>query len=173
MSSDHSSPVLPAFFREASFTRRTCWPVEIDTTRIKTTIALNARVVFRGFMRREYQIIRGKMERHLFGSSKSIVGMLHVPALPGSPQNTLEFKAIVDWVLKDAEALAGAGVDGWILENFGDAPFYPRRVPAHTVAFMTAIGCEVRRRFDLPLGINVLRNDAESALAVASAVGAE
>ena len=113
------------------------------------------------------------MERHLFGSSKSIVGMLHVPALPGSPQNTLEFKAIVDWVLKDAEALAGAGLDAWILENFGDAPFYPRRVPAHTVAFMTAIGCEVRRRFDLPLGINVLRNDAESALAVASAVGAE
>jgi len=34
------------------------------------------------------------------------------------------------------------------------------RVPPHTVAFMTAIAVEVRRTFDIPLGINVLRNDA-------------
>ena len=102
-----------------------------------------------------------------------IIGVLHVPALPGSPRNQLAFKDVVDWVLKDAEALAGGGVDGLILENFGDVPFYPTRVPPHTVAFMTAIAGEVRRRFDLPLGINVLRNDAQSALAIASAVSAE
>jgi membrane complex biogenesis BtpA family protein len=102
--------------------------------------------------------------------------MLHVPALPGSPQNTLAFEPIVDWVLRDAEALAAAGIDGWILENFGDVPFYPRRVPPHTVAFLTTIACELKRRlatFPLPLGINVLRNDAQSAIAIASAVGAE
>jgi membrane complex biogenesis BtpA family protein len=102
--------------------------------------------------------------------------MLHVPALPGSPQNTLAFEPIVDWVLRDAEALAAAGIDGWILENFGDVPFYPRRVPPHTVAFLTTIACELKRRlatFALPLGINVLRNDAQSAIAIASAVGAE
>jgi membrane complex biogenesis BtpA family protein len=102
-----------------------------------------------------------------------IIGVLHVPALPGSPRNQLAFKDVVDWVLKDAEALAGGGVDALILENFGDVPFYPTRVPPHTVAFMTAIAGEVRRRFDLPLGINVLRNDAQSALAFASAVSAE
>jgi len=83
------------------------------------------------------------------------------------------FSDVVHWVLNDADALAGGGVDALILENFGDAPFYPRRVPAHTVAFMTAIAREVRGRFSLPLGINILRNDAESALAVASAVSAE
>jgi membrane complex biogenesis BtpA family protein len=38
---------------------------------------------------------------------------------------------------------------------------------------MTALAVEVRRRFELPLGINILRNDAASALAVAAAVGAE
>jgi uncharacterized protein len=102
-----------------------------------------------------------------------IIAMLHVPPLPGSPRNQLGFRAIVDWVLKDADALASAGADALIIENFGDAPFYPRRVPAHTVAFMTAIGREVARGFHLPLGINVLRNDAESAIAVASAVSAE
>jgi uncharacterized protein len=102
-----------------------------------------------------------------------IIGVLHVPALPGSPRNQLAFDTIIDWVLKDAGALAGGGVDAFILENFGDAPFYPHRVPPHTVAFMTAIGREVRRSFNQPLGINVLRNDAEGAIAVASAVSAE
>jgi uncharacterized protein len=76
-------------------------------------------------------------------------------------------------MLRDAEALVTGGVDGMILENFGDVPFYPGRVPAHTVAFMTAIALEVRRGLDLPLGINVLRNDAESAIAIAFAAQAQ
>src|SRR5690606_13240725 len=62
---------------------------------------------------------------------------------------------------------------GLMLENFGDTPFYPRRVAAHTVAAMTAIAVEVRRQVDLPLGINVLRNDGLSALGIAAASGAD
>jgi len=59
------------------------------------------------------------------------------------------------------------------MENFGDTPFFPGRVPAHVVAHITAIAAEVRRAVPhLPLGINVLRNDGLSALAVAHAVGA-
>jgi membrane complex biogenesis BtpA family protein len=99
--------------------------------------------------------------------------MLHVPALPGSPLNGFDLDAIIAWVLKDARALAAGGIDGLIIENFGDTPFYPHRVPAHTVAFMTAIGREVRREVKVPLGINILRNDAESAVAIAAAVSAE
>jgi membrane complex biogenesis BtpA family protein len=104
---------------------------------------------------------------------KPVIGMLHAPALPGSPRNNVAFDAITEWVLKDASALAAGGVDALLLENFGDVPFYPRRVPAHTVAFMSVLAREVRSHHDLPLGINVLRNDAESALAIATAVGAE
>lgn len=109
----------------------------------------------------------------IFRAEKPVIGMLHVPALPGSPRNSLSLREIQDWVLTDAGVLAGGGLNGFILENFGDVPFYPGRVPPHTVAFMTHLGMEVRRRFDLPLGINILRNDAQSALAVANAVGAE
>jgi uncharacterized protein len=108
----------------------------------------------------------------LFRRTKPIIGMLHVPPLPGSPAHSLTFSAIRDWVCRDAAALAGGGVDGLILENYGDAPFFPHRVPPHTVAFMTAIGSEIRSRFALPLGINVLRNDGISAIAVAAAVEA-
>ncbi len=75
-------------------------------------------------------------------------------------------------VLADAQTLLAGGVHALMLENFGDAPFYPQRVPAETVAQMTALAGLVRSQTDLPLGINVLRNDGRSALAIAQAVGA-
>ena len=102
-----------------------------------------------------------------------VIGMLHAPALPGSPDYSGDFASIRHAVLRDAEALVGGGVDGLMLENFGDSPFYPDRVPAMTVAAMTSLGSDLRWRFDVPLGINVLRNDGRSALAVAVACGAE
>lgn len=102
-----------------------------------------------------------------------VIGMLHLPPLPGSPRYGGDLGAIVHHVLADADALAAGGVHGLMLENFGDVPFYPGRVPAHVVAHMTAIACQVRQRFALPLGINVLRNDGQSALAVAHAAGAQ
>jgi membrane complex biogenesis BtpA family protein len=105
-------------------------------------------------------------------AAQPVVGMLHVPALPGSPRNRLDLATICDAVLRDAEALVAGGVHGLMLENFGDIPFYPGRVPAHTVAQMTSLAAEVRRRWDVPLGINVLRNDGCSALAIAHAVEA-
>ena len=102
-----------------------------------------------------------------------VVGMLHLPPLPGSPRYSGSVDAITTTVLRDADALAAGGVHGLMLENFGDVPFFPGRVPAHVVAHMTALAVAVRRRFDLPLGINVLRNDGRSALAVAHAAGAK
>src|SRR5688572_18655907 len=105
---------------------------------------------------------------------RPVVGMLHLPPLPGSPRFAGDAGAILPVVLRDAEALVSGGVHGLMLENFGDVPFYPGRVPAHVVARMTAIACEVRRHFpQTPLGINVLRNDGCSALAVAHAAGAQ
>jgi len=109
-------------------------------------------------------------------ATKPVIGMLHLPPLPGAPgfDAASGMAAAREAVLRDAEALAAGGVHGLMLENFGDVPFYPGRVPAHTVAAMTAIAGMVRERFaDLPLGINVLRNDGQSALAIAVAVGAQ
>ena len=106
--------------------------------------------------------------------AKPVVGMLHLPPLPGAPRFAGDAAAIASHVLRDAEALASGGVHGLMLENYGDLPFYPDRVPAYVVAHLTALACEVRRRFpQMPLGINVLRNDGRSALAVAHAAGAQ
>ena len=107
-----------------------------------------------------------------FEVSKPVIGMLHLPPLPGSPGQRSDIDEVREWMLADAEALAAGGVDGLMLENFGDTPFYPGRVPAHTVAAMAVLARDLRARFDLPLGINVLRNDGLSALGIATAVGA-
>jgi uncharacterized protein len=107
--------------------------------------------------------------RSLFRTPKPVIGMLHLPALPGSPGHSLALDEIRAWLLRDAEALAEGGVQGFIIENFGDTPFYPVRVPPHTVAFMAVLAREVRSRYALPLGVNVLRNDGAAALAVAMA----
>lgn len=102
-----------------------------------------------------------------------VIGMLHVPALPGSPHFGGDLVATRANVLRDAEALASGGVQALMIENFGDVPFFPGSVPAHVVAHLTALAALVRERFPLPLGVNVLRNDGRAALAVAQAAGAQ
>jgi membrane complex biogenesis BtpA family protein len=104
---------------------------------------------------------------------RPVIGMLHLLPLPGSPSYRGSAQSIRERLLSDAEALVSGGVNGLMIENFGDVPFYPDRVPAHVVAQMTSLAQLIRQRFDLPLGINVLRNDGRSALAIAHAVGAD
>ncbi len=101
-----------------------------------------------------------------------VIGMLHLPPLPGSARWSGDLEAVREPVLRDAASLCAGGVDGLMIENFGDTPFYPGRVPAITVAAMTALACDVRRATNVPLGINALRNDGLSALAIAVASGA-
>jgi len=110
----------------------------------------------------------------LFGVDRPVIGMVHLPPLPGAPGAGISGAEIRDRMLRDVEALAagGRGVDGILLENFGDAPFHPGPVPAHVVARMSVLVSEARRHTDLPLGVNVLRNDAVGALSVADAAGA-
>ncbi|MEO6576053.1 MAG: BtpA/SgcQ family protein [Polyangiaceae bacterium] len=102
-----------------------------------------------------------------------LVGVLHLPPLPGSPRAMLGMARICEDAAREAFLLADLGFDLVMIENFGDAPFFPGRVPSVTVSAMTACVCAVRDRVPkLPLGVNVLRNDADSALAIAAVVDA-
>jgi membrane complex biogenesis BtpA family protein len=101
------------------------------------------------------------------------IGMLHLPPLAGSPRHELPLAAIRDHALRDADSLLSGGVHGLMLENFGDAPFFPGSVPAATIAQMTWLLGELKRVASVPCGINVLRNDGVAALAVAAAAGGE
>jgi membrane complex biogenesis BtpA family protein len=112
------------------------------------------------------------MREVLPGLSRALVGMVHLLPLPGSPRWAGSLDAIVERAVGDARALAAGGFHGCLVENYGDAPFSPGRVDPATIAAMAAVVAEVRRVVTLPVGVNVLKNDAGGALAVAAATGA-
>jgi membrane complex biogenesis BtpA family protein len=80
--------------------------------------------------------------------------------------------AVMQRALADAETLEEAGFDGIVVENYLDAPFYPDHVPAVTVAALTRIVATVVAEVSVPVGVNVLRNDAGAALSIAAVTGA-
>jgi membrane complex biogenesis BtpA family protein len=103
-----------------------------------------------------------------------LVGVIHLPPLPGSPRASQPADAIAASAAEDARVLAAAGFDAIVVENFGDAPFFRAHVPPVTVSAMTLAAAAVRAAAPRPaLCINVLRNDAESALAIAHVAGAQ
>ena len=102
-----------------------------------------------------------------------VIGMLHLPTLPGSPGFDGRLDALRECVLRDAESLVAGGIENLMIENFGDAPFFPHSVPPITLTHMTAIAEQVRSRLGVRIGINVLRNDGCGAMAVAHASGAD
>jgi membrane complex biogenesis BtpA family protein len=102
-----------------------------------------------------------------------LIGMVHLAPLPGAPRYSGDWQGVLRRALADAAALCAGGVDAVMVENFGDAPFLPGAVAVETVAHLTVAAHALRAAIDRPMGINVLRNDAEAALAIAAAVGAE
>lgn len=107
----------------------------------------------------------------LFGALP-LIGVVHLDALPGAPGYQGEFEAVVEKAVREARIYAEGGLDGIIVENFGDAPFFPDQVPAETIAAMAVVCREVIRTVKVPVGVNVLRNDVDAGLAVAVAAGA-
>ncbi len=101
-----------------------------------------------------------------------LIGMVHLLPLPGSPRAAASRDEILSRARADAHALEEAGFDALLIENYGDVPFRKERVEAHVIADMTRIVLELRRACALPLGVQVLRNDAAAGLGIAAATGA-
>jgi membrane complex biogenesis BtpA family protein len=123
------------------------------------------------------QPIYGQLDE-TFWARKPLIGMVHLAALPGSPQDAVDadraqrWEATLQRAVDDARALADGGADAIMVENFFDVPFAKEAVPPHTVAAMTLAVRAVRAAVALPIGVNVLRNDARTALAIAHLCGA-
>ncbi len=101
-----------------------------------------------------------------------LAGMVHLGPLPGAPRFGSDLSGVIDRAVDDAVVLAEAGFDAVLVENFGDAPFHADDAPKVTIAAMTTAVGAVVDAVDLEVGVNVLRNDALGALAVAAATGA-
>jgi hypothetical protein len=101
-----------------------------------------------------------------------LIGMVHLGPLPGAPRFKGDLDTVLAAAVRDAEVLALSGFDALLVENYGDLPYFADDVPKTTVAAMTLAVTTIRSAVDVPVGVNVLRNDALAALAVATVAGA-
>ena len=106
--------------------------------------------------------------KQIFKANNPVIGVVHLSPLPTSARWSGKLKEAVARAEQEATALAAGGVDGIIIENFFDAPFTKDRVDPAVVSAMTLIVDRVKGMVMVPIGINVLRNDARSAMAIAS-----
>jgi membrane complex biogenesis BtpA family protein len=102
---------------------------------------------------------------------KLLIGVVHLKPLPGAPRFAGSLRDVIDFAIADARAYERGGAHAVFIENFGDVPFTKGSVAPETIAAMTAAGCAVRAAVKLPIGFNVLRNDAQAALALCAACG--
>uniref|UniRef100_A0A914QE90 ARF7 effector protein C-terminal domain-containing protein n=1 Tax=Panagrolaimus davidi TaxID=227884 RepID=A0A914QE90_9BILA len=104
-----------------------------------------------------------------------VFGMIHVPALPGTPKSKLSLNAIDEIVKDEAEIYKKCGVDGIILENMHDLPYsMSKDVGPEIVAAMTRFSISAAKIFKsskLPslMGIQILAGANCQALSVAAA----
>ncbi len=109
----------------------------------------------------------------IFKNKKPVIGVIHLLPLPGSPRWAGDLEEVLLRAEQESLALASGGIDSIIIENFFDAPFAKERVDVSTACALTLAVQRVRAVTKLPIGVNVLRNDALTALAIATVCGAE
>lgn len=109
----------------------------------------------------------------LFPKRPAVVACIHLQPLPGAPLYGGSMPHVITTALREAEVFLREGVDGLIVENFGDKPFFPEMLPPETVAALTVVTREIVKLGTVPVGVNALRNDAAAAMSVATAAGAQ
>lgn len=110
--------------------------------------------------------------KEIFKREKIVIGMIHCKPLPGSPYYEGNFKATLAAAVEDARVFTENGIDGVQIENAWDIPFpNPRDLSFETVAGLTAVAMELKAKFELPIGVNMLANGVVPAMAVAAASG--
>ena len=109
--------------------------------------------------------------RQLFPRRKPIIGVIHLPPLPGYPSSP-GLDTVIEKALRDQYALELGGVDGVLVENEEDRP--PRvEARPETIAAMTRVAHElVLAARQARVGVEILLNDPWASIAVAAMSGA-
>ena len=111
--------------------------------------------------------------RKVIGKDKSLIGMVHLHALPGTANNKISPSQIVDIAVEEATKLVAFGFDAVLIENMHDTPYLLREVGPEIVAMMTVAAQAVVDAVDVPVGIQILAGANKAAIAVAHATGAD
>lgn len=111
------------------------------------------------------------IEQKLF--NKTLISMLHVQALPGTPKNHLSMPKIIDFTLREAELYLKYGIDTLIIENMHDTPYLNRIVGPEITVSMAIIAYELKKRFPIKLGLQILAGANKEALSATFCSGAD
>lgn len=109
--------------------------------------------------------------KQICGKNKLLIGMIHVPALPGTPFNKLSPKQILDKCMIEADMYNNSNIDSIMIENMHDAPYLKRNVGPEITSMMSIISYELRKRFDRPAGVQILAGANKDAISVAHSTG--
>ena len=110
-----------------------------------------------------------KQFKKIFPIKHSIIGMIHIQALPGTPNYAGDIRFIFDEALKEALIYKKAGIDALIIENMHDVPYQKNQVGPEISSMMTLIASTIKQETNLPMGIQILAGANKEALAVAKA----
>jgi membrane complex biogenesis BtpA family protein len=111
--------------------------------------------------------------KQIFSKKHTIIGMIHVLALPGTPKYRGSIQEIIDLSVSEAALYKKAGIDALMIENMHDVPYTKNEVGAEINSVMTLVAKAIKDEVGLPSGIQILAGANKTALAVAKATGLE
>lgn len=107
----------------------------------------------------------------IFAEKKVAIGVIHLRALPGTPNGKLPPNEIIEAALSEARSYKSAGIHGLIIENMHDVPYLKQQVGPEVSTLMSVIGYLVKQETQLPVGIQILAGANKAALAAAHSAG--
>ena len=111
-------------------------------------------------------LLRMSTVRHL--PPKFLAAMIAVLPLPGSPLYEGDDQNVMDQALADLEIYQQAGVDSILFENDHDLPYIQPPLDEKGIFLMTKIVNEARKRFEGPIGIQMLEAANLTSLEIAA-----
>jgi membrane complex biogenesis BtpA family protein len=103
--------------------------------------------------------------------NSSIVGMIHVGALPGTPKYAGSFDKVVEKACEEAKIYDDLGLDAIAIENMHDVPYLKGQVGSEISSAMTVVAKEITKTVKIPCGIQILAGANKEALSVALCAG--
>ena len=119
---------------------------------------------------------RGSEMSNYFEGHNKIIGMVHVRALPGTPNYTSSanrIQSIVNKAVEEATLYQQCGLDTIMIENMHDVPYLNATAGPEITSAMSIIGYEIKRGLNLRVGMQILAAANKQAVASAFCSGCD
>lgn len=109
----------------------------------------------------------------IFSYEKPIIAMIHVNALPGTPKFKGNVNQIIQKALQEAELYLSFNIPILMIENMHDTPYLNRNIGPEITSVLSIILYEIKQKFKVPVGIQILAGANKDAIAAANAARAD